>query len=289
MDVKIGMDVELAFTESVNGRFVRADSVIEVSTKKKFGTDGCPSIAEIRVKEHEIPSRLIFSIKSIMRKAIKRYPRLGTLRWNGGAVCSGQALGGHIHFGTGRSPKDLTLHYLDTLLATFVWIMDDGVATRERMSHGYGYRTSARNQPWGWEYRTLPSFITDKDITRGVLELAKVIVEHVEYDVLSEEEIHAFNIVRLTDTEYRRIEQGDKSVLSTKMARRIAFIKEYLVKSKDYQKINVVFRRAKMALEGKYSLNHKDLKETWQLKSPVEVVTRRAIMEFSVPQTQAVQ
>lgn len=277
--MKIGMDVEMALTHKTNGQFQQASRVMPADTRSRFGTDGCPAICEIRPKEHEEPRRLVMALKTAMKQGLKKYPNLKNYKWNGGSRCHGYSLGGHIHFGQGAGtrPQEITLKYLDSLLATFVVLMDDANAVRDRMRSGYGEFSAWRGQPWGWEYRTLPSFITEEWITRGVLELAKMLVEHCEQGCVSARELRDFERVKLTDDEKRALHEGNKALTFAKLEDRIAFIRSIFADMEDeffIRRIKYIFSRTRLAKKNQYTLNHKDIREEFSVEVSATVSSR---------------
>lgn len=264
--MKIGMDVELALTHPTNGRIQHANRVMPHDTRSRFGTDGCPSICEVRPKEHEEPRRVVMALKTAMKQGLKKYPALKNFKWAGGSRVDGYSLGGHIHFGQGAntSPKEITIQYLDALLATFVLCMDEAESIRERMLSGYGDFGAWRSQPWGWEYRTLPSFITEEWLTRGVLELAKMLVEHCEQDTISLREKVEFRAVMVTTEEKTALRGGNKSLTFAKLKSRIDFIRKWFRSFEDeffMKRIKYVFSRSLLAKKNQYTLNHKCIRE----------------------------
>lgn len=98
------------------------------------------------------------------------------------AICARRPLGGHIHFGLSQdvdwvaATRKITRN-LDYWLAPILaplWNTDMG---ETRMYTGYANMGNSRQQPWGFEYRTLPSWLYNKKITLGVLVLAYIIAD----------------------------------------------------------------------------------------------------------------
>jgi hypothetical protein len=274
-NITIGIDAELIFSQ--NGRLVSASSVVPNSVTAPFGVDGCSSTAEIRPRPDTDPKKVVASVQRIMKAQLRVRPNLNTLRWNGGSYACSQPIGAHIHFGTGRLPSSRTVDYLDSLLAIFVYCMDDVNEVNRRNSCGYGLLTSYRSQPWGWEYRTLPSFITEKRLTIGVLALAKVIVEHCEYGALSTEEETAFSEIKVSTADHS-FASLSKNTLKRSLEKRIKFIKKYMPEYRNHPAIGYVFSRAKLGARGQYTLNHKDIKENWKIGTPFVKPTMEQVM-----------
>ena len=186
-DFKIGADPEMGFVKG--GSLIQARSIVTGSTSTKFGLDGCSAIAELRPDADEDPLAVVESIQGTMlRGANTNYETLNDeIEWKAGSYVINQPIGGHIHFGVrGMGLKaDRAIGSLDTWLAQPVLLLEDKEeAVQRRKNHGYGHLADHRPQPWGFEYRTLGSWITSPQVAAGVLCLAKTIMwEVINHDL----------------------------------------------------------------------------------------------------------
>jgi hypothetical protein len=279
MAVKIGADVEFVFEK---------DGLIEDASrhlrfKDRFGTDGCSSVVEIRPFPSEDPRYVINSLSRMMKMRAKRQPVITKFNWVAGSIAGGRPVGGHIHFGTGSTPRANEVKYLDTFLATAVALTDDSLALERRQSSSYGLLGAYRSQPWGWEYRTLPSFIVDKRFAEGVLTLAQKLVEHCLQNNHSNEEVEELVRVRLTEDEKLNYRMGKLTISRTKFQDRVAFLKRHIVGVDGCKPIDYMFRCVTRAEAGMFTIAHTDIKKSWGIKKP-EVVkhTLKEVWEVSV-------
>ncbi|GED70131.1 hypothetical protein BRE01_38330 [Brevibacillus reuszeri] len=176
---KLGADPEFALRKQT-GEMALASDFLKVG-----GKVGCDTtryreelamhqhpIAELRPDPSEDPDELFFHIQEALQLA---YKKLGNskLEWlAGGMPFSGYPIGGHIHF-SGMTATFSLRRKLDAYLALpLVLIEDSGCVTRRQR---YGFLGDFREKSYGFEYRTLPSWLVHPDIARGVLHLARLI------------------------------------------------------------------------------------------------------------------
>jgi hypothetical protein len=92
------------------------------------------------------------------------------------------ALGGHVHFGRKSSHRVAEVEALDNLTHALmeVGLFNRTLASRRLkgdMSYRkYGLPSDVRLKPWGWEYRSLPTFLSSPWMCFLVLTLAKLTV-----------------------------------------------------------------------------------------------------------------
>lgn len=265
MATKVGLDIEFTFEH--NGNHQPASNYLKF--KDRFGTDGCSTIAEVRPFPSESPRYVINSLSRIMKMKAKRQPELTKFKWLAGSMAGGHSIGGHIHFGSGRMPASREVVYLDTFLATSVALTDDGHNLKLRQSSSYGMLGAYRSQPWGWEYRTLPSFIVDKRFAEGVLTLAQKLVDHC-MGTQSQQERDQFNSVRLTDDEKYQYRQGTLILSKEKFVDRVAFLKTHIDGVSSNLEIAYMFRCVKKAcLDRSFTIANVDIKKSWGIQGPV--------------------
>ena len=149
-----------------------------------WGADNNGRLVELRPQ----PSRFALSTLASMWSTLKWLSLLnpGTLqyRWRAGAYFMQDGLGGHIHFGRKRPTRPRESAALDTLsfylFHANIWDQAEG---RQRIrnaqgggNHGYGRLGDLREQPYGYEYRTMPSWLCSPWMAYLSLVLAKLAV-----------------------------------------------------------------------------------------------------------------
>jgi len=176
---KLGADPEFALRKPT-GEMALASDYLKVG-----GKVGCDTtryreelamhqhpIAELRPEPSEDPDELFFHILEGLQLAHKKLGN-AKLEWlAGGMPFAGYPIGGHIHF-SGMTATFALRRKLDAYLALPLVLIED-TGCRDRR-HRYGYLGDCREKSYGFEYRTLPSWLVHPDITRGVLHLAKLI------------------------------------------------------------------------------------------------------------------
>jgi hypothetical protein len=199
-NLTIGADPELAFWCPIPGthRRIEAYKVINPGSSDRvaildtrLGTDARAETAELRVQESTDPIQLARNIGNVITGYIKhkRFRPTYYLDWY--ADNRVERVGGHIHFGhpsiedydedTGRFRLvGKIARHLDTLLSVPLMMVEDSRLARERKGSSYGSFLDIRPQPYGFEYRTPPSFLATPELTTSVLCLAYAIT----YDVL---------------------------------------------------------------------------------------------------------
>jgi len=165
----IGTDPELEIYDEFG--FINANTILTSRTDVPVGTDGNSNIAEIRPKEGKTALELADNIGDLIKKLkFKCDEKFGRdtnyiIRAGNGKRMS---LGGHIHFGILKKQRQEAVDALD-----FLSMAISTIYTRKyfkiRTNSSYGKLGDVRDQPWGFEYRTLPSYIIDRETTEQIL------------------------------------------------------------------------------------------------------------------------
>jgi len=183
----LGSDPEFVFVGEEG--LVRADTyyprqVNGGRNNPEIGGDGHPQTVEIRPRAKENPAALVKEISRILRDHYLDVP--GEIAWRAGSFCEGKTLGGHIHFGGGVPLNDYILVALDGVLAQTVICLEDEKEAKQRRASTYGKLSDIRTKHWGFEYRTLSSFIVSPELSLGVYALAKAcVLEELENGPMS--------------------------------------------------------------------------------------------------------
>lgn len=177
---RMGADPEFALRKPDGGMALASDFL------KVNGTVGCDTtryreelamhqhpVAELRPAPSEDPDDLFFHVLEALQLAAKKISN-AKLEWlAGGMPFAGYPIGGHIHFG-GLTPTFSVRRKLDAYLALpLILIEDDGCRLRRKR---YGFLGDVREKVYGFEYRTLPSWLVHPEIARGLLHLARLVV-----------------------------------------------------------------------------------------------------------------
>lgn len=173
----LGTDPELVFVGPKGIISARDDCglprQIPGGNNPEMGADGHPHIAEIRPHQDTSPVQLVENIRLIMERHKKEVPKSAV--WRAGSWVEGKPIGGHIHFSGALPLTDPLITGLDGVLAQMIILIEDTNEARKRRAGAYGRLADVRNKNWGFEYRTLPSFILSPPITLGVFALAKAV------------------------------------------------------------------------------------------------------------------
>ena len=163
IEVTYGGDPEVLFYR--DGEFVEADELYD-SYYDKIGCDGNSSTGELRPSPVRDPDEIAKEIKSLLQDIHYDYPDVEVYAGGGG---DGNSTGGHIHFG-GIKYTDSLIHVLDE----YIGIPLKGVPGGRR--YGYGANSDIEEKPYGFEYRTPPSFIVNPAITKAVYRIVNMII-----------------------------------------------------------------------------------------------------------------
>jgi len=191
--LKIGSDPEGLIIRS-DGRFVSAERLLGYSTMAEIGTDGHSFTLELRPKpgtpaeHHAHIQRLLFKFK-------RQYPNHNILAGSFHTIdnYSGEPIGGHIHFS--RDYERGLVRRLDWHLAVPILAVESP-RMAQRRRRNYGGLHSWREQPHGFEYRVLPSWLVSYGMAKTVLNIAWLIA-HI-YDKLPEPPV-TYNGVDIVD------------------------------------------------------------------------------------------
>lgn len=192
--ITIGADPELALLNPLTGKYADAHSIFRPDgspTSASFGYDANPSTVELRPKFSTDPLEVVDNIYKILEDAKKEFPQV--FRLDIKPSDSTISVGGHIHLGHKKYVNDDYLrtratNLLDYLLAIPVSFLEIPEHRYNRLrNRGYGKLGDARQQEWGLEYRTLPSWIATRELAESVLSIGHLIgsqaLNNQEFDV----------------------------------------------------------------------------------------------------------
>lgn len=173
----IGTDPEFEIIGE-NDDFVEAHKIFG-EKGGEIGHDDNSSTGELRPKPDKSPLGLTRNIKRLVRKLHGLRSLSGSKVWVGGGI--NVTTGGHIHFGIkGLSSEAKDMLY--DMVAEPVLVFQ----SEKRRGNEQGNWTKAggsilRDQPHGCEWRPLPSFIVNEEVTASILSTAYAILKSWRY------------------------------------------------------------------------------------------------------------
>lgn len=200
MKLTMGADPEFLIIKK-DGYYVPATQTKFNSsrTTAEIGCDGCGTPLEIRPKPFPYSRIDLFfkEIEKLLSKAGKYFANTKIIRGistelmglKGGSYPFGQALGGHMHFGfdANKHRVDRIIKKLDDYIAPILLLLSNKDDFLGRVNNtSYGRLGQEKNgmeyKNYGFEYRTPYTFLTTREMTKGIFTLAGLIV--MKYDEL---------------------------------------------------------------------------------------------------------
>jgi len=178
-DIKLGADPEFMLANAKSGKMVSASQFFP-----REGQIGCDNIrvpnrqqrpvAEVRPAPAYCPLDLTLNIRKCLDQAARMAP-YRNLKWVAGSQpFAGFSIGGHIHFSNIKLDSGL-LRALDNYVGIASFLIENpGTAIRRRRKYGLLGEYRLKNHG-GFEYRTPGSWLVSREITAGILCLAKVV------------------------------------------------------------------------------------------------------------------
>ncbi len=142
------------------------------------GLDGMPRIFELRPKPAFCAGHLVENIGKAFQTQREYFSRSRS-RFIASPY-SRYACGGHIHFGMRDTDAEKITRFLDFMLIPSIKRIYPAESWQKRARTGYGANGSFRFQPWGFEYRTPPTFLAEKPLALAVLSLAGAVAEYAQ-------------------------------------------------------------------------------------------------------------
>ena len=169
--VKVGLDPEFLLFDR-HGGFVPARDIFgRSSTGDEVGVDECDNTGELRPKEGT-PAKVIKNTTDLLTKLGSKIKARELLVYAGASTYADDnyediPLGGHIHFNIPYC-EDF-VEALDAFIGVPMLRMAD---SDRREDDEYGELSEWESKPYGFEYRTPPSFIGKPDLFGGVIAVA---------------------------------------------------------------------------------------------------------------------
>lgn len=178
--ITIGSDPEFGLTFEDGGQ-AKAHKYLPNSTSDEIGCDGHSDIGELRPRHGETPREHLGHIADLMARVDKKIP--AHIKITAGSMVANDGIGGHIHFGNlgSRFPTRKAARALDYYLALPVALIEVQSSAKERRTRtGYGTLGCYRGQDWGFEYRTLPSWLMGWGVALSILSIGYAVVDAVK-------------------------------------------------------------------------------------------------------------
>ncbi len=178
--ITIGSDPEFGL-EFEDGKQAKAHDYLPNNGEDEIGCDGHADIGELRPRHGETPREHLGHIASLMTRVGRKIP--AHIKITAGSMVAIDAIGGHIHFGNLGSgfPLRRAARALDYYLALPVALIEVQSSAKERRTRtGYGELGQYRRQPWGFEYRTLPSWLMGWGVALSILSIGYAVVDAIK-------------------------------------------------------------------------------------------------------------
>lgn len=283
-DISVGTDVEVLWMQKYeildgtrNFNFFRADTLFPKSGL--FGTDGrslqgewrITSADDVRVFVQNVEEMITFC-KTYVAVKQQGDPSLMSIYPYGMGVYSiisdrglnvPESIGLHIHFGGAFGAESGIRHAvaaMDALLTPVIKLFEPELGAHIRTGCGYyGDLSDYKMKPYGFEYRTLPSCIDNKDVFIGAFALAKAIAF----------EVRGSEGITTADLEYFKLpkaKQHDKGFLRIQAKKAHMFISRKCRFYHVYKdEIDKMFELAYEKNPEKIFCTHEDIFSTWDI------------------------
>lgn len=178
----VGSDPEFCFVDPNYTNQKVAAAHFGMRPALAMGADQNQRLVELRPAPAVSVVEHVAGILSALRWMVRIYPTCVPYQWRAGAYHAGDGLGGHVHFGRKRNTRDDEVEGLDGLARTFRVLNVFPNDEWRRRSNGderhqvYGAYGDYRKQAHGYEYRTLPSWLTSPLLAFAVITASKLVV-----------------------------------------------------------------------------------------------------------------
>lgn len=169
--VKVGLDPEFLLFDREGG-FVPACNVLgSDTTTAEVGVDECDATGELRPREGT-PAKVVKNVNTLLARLGRKIKERELLVYAGASTYANDdyediPLGGHIHFNVPYCEDFVKA--LDSFIGVPMLRMAD---SDRREDEEYGELSEWESKPYGFEYRTPPSFIGKPDLFAGVIAVA---------------------------------------------------------------------------------------------------------------------
>jgi len=181
----IGADPEFALTDG-GGLYYHASNC-GLDMLHPFGCDLSGRQGEFRAHPSRFVLEVVASLIDTMRWMHKSVENIGAYKWNSIAYLQKDGFGGHVHFGRKRPSLSNEVSSLDIIyrgLSKTQVFHPTSVLEREHRTK-YGHYGDYRKQLHGYEYRTMPTWLSSPWTAFFTLVVSKLAVHHGELKYFS--------------------------------------------------------------------------------------------------------
>lgn len=153
-------------------------SSLSLNTMEAFGCDLSGRQMELRVAPSRFVLNIVASILETLRWQIVKYPKTLSYTWKAIGFMDNDGCGGHVHFARKNKnrPQELkSLNSMSEYLTNFRFL--PGAIDRIRGSR-YGRGSDVRNTSYGYEYRTLSTWLNTPFSAYISMVAAKLAIYH---------------------------------------------------------------------------------------------------------------
>lgn len=174
----------------VASRYLPRFGSVGVDSQRMRGTRRARPIIEVRPRPTSDPFLLVDRIKRLLARVPVGMRRRGMAWCAGSGPRGAYPIGGHIHF-SGIPLTAGLLRALDTYVALPVLLLENPIRARRRRRQ-YGQLSTFRQKRWGFEYRTLPSWLVSPEYARAIICLSRLAAKYwpwLRYDPFLEPDL----------------------------------------------------------------------------------------------------
>jgi len=180
IDFTIGADPEFSCSFGKHtiesGKYLDADD-----NTLDFGSDGNCVTFELRPAPSKNPLQIVNNIHDIFVRQVIKSPEFLKFDWRAGSWHNGYPLGGHVHFGLSKKQVNYgdAVNTLDNYVGLICLLIEkkaDAFIRRNNVNNNYGMMGDMREQPWGFEYRPMSSWLSSPYIAAAMLCLSKTVM-----------------------------------------------------------------------------------------------------------------
>ena len=183
MTITIGADPELLIVNPDTLNIQRADQFLSERMNAKVGCDGCSTVAELRPSPATDAFGLTKNIKRLITNAQHKVGNnvlvSGSGYFNDSYGNSGYPIGGHIHFS--MYPTVNLIKSFD-VMSIFLMQLEQKKPFKARQKSSYGKLGATERKSYGFEYRTMPSWLSTPEQSVNTLAAFHTIALEFERD-----------------------------------------------------------------------------------------------------------
>lgn len=176
IDFTVGADPE--FSCEWSRKVVPASHWVGEDGTLDFGRDGNGITFELRPAPSKNPLQIVNHIRDIFVRQVIKEPEFLKFKWVSGSWHKGYPLGGHVHFGLTNTQTNHmdAVDILDHYVGACSLLLERHKDACKRRADSYGHMGDMRVQNWGFEYRTMSSWISTPYVAAAMLCLSKTVM-----------------------------------------------------------------------------------------------------------------